>query len=436
MSETSRSTVALPDLFRSYYSEFYEGLSGHVDLLVHKFYSIGLITGNTRDSTDPLNGTLKAVETALKTNTSQDARQLMADFLAVLNTLTATKGLAKKFRKEASQDGVPLPLPSERAMKVSHFTASTSCSDQSVPQAKSTPADFDDYEVSALPASQLNFPASRVITNSSSYVDVYTALLQAQQLQMGTVGARAAQCVHSDSATQMGSHVLSFPTHPEKSQQSYTTGRHPEELDTPGVKCDMQQEDSSFLWRRHTHSTAESASSHSHSDAYAVFHQKHRPFSAPVSDQKQPHEAKSYQETSQGSSESFVITPSSSRTPNIEVSALSLSSQSASQPHPTRKVVTDKKTKEGHTVTEAREASHHSAQWVSLEEYHRVCRERDEFGKCLSLQTPKLQRKTQEVEKLKADLAELQRKCSELRRLHKIDDEHIRQLREYINRTE
>ena len=233
MDETSSGcTVTLPSLFQTYYAEFYGGIRSHVGLLVNKFYSIGFIHQHTRDSTEPEVGILKTLETALSTSTPEHARQFMADFLTILESVRATEGLALKFRGEVqSQCGVQLPPPNEQAMKVSGCKMSVSCSDPGA-QPKLAPANLD-YRVLAFPDSDSQQGQLILIANTSSCVsvggEVSSALFPVIPFPVGTT-ARAHRSIHSDSSFS-GANLVSAPLHL----------RQREFADTPSASSELRR---------------------------------------------------------------------------------------------------------------------------------------------------------------------------------------------------
>ena len=246
MDETSSGcTVTLPSLFQSYYAEFYGGIRSHVGLLVNKFYSIGFIHHHTRDSTEPEVGILKTLETALSTSTPERARQLMADFLIILESVRATEGLALKFKGEVlSQCGVQLPPPSEQAMKVSGCKMSVTCSDQGV-HPQSAPANLDHrvgYEVLAYPDSDSQQGVAHsqliLIANTSGFVsvggEVSSALFPVIPFPVGTT-ARAHRSIRSDSSLS-GAYLVSTPLHLR--QRAFVDHPAP---DTPSASSEMDE---------------------------------------------------------------------------------------------------------------------------------------------------------------------------------------------------
>lgn len=160
----AKPTPSLQDFFQYYFSTFVEGLNnaptGSKVTLSSKLFSADLIA---REARSELSSTdiLQTIEVIVRTSTLDYATQKIADFLCVLDTQPATKGLAERFRTDFHQTfDFELPKPSEQALKAVAPAPETS-SDHKVVHYQSDPCGKHSYD--------LQFPTAQTGTAPSYY---------------------------------------------------------------------------------------------------------------------------------------------------------------------------------------------------------------------------------------------------------------------------
>ena len=118
----------LQELFREFFSTFVQGLTiNDTDktTLSNKLYSAGLITREARDELKSTN-ILRTIESAVETSPENRAKEIIADFLYILNTQPATEGLAEQFSTKFHQKfHSKLPQPSKKAFQAAAPTSET-----------------------------------------------------------------------------------------------------------------------------------------------------------------------------------------------------------------------------------------------------------------------------------------------------------------------